>query len=70
MNKLMKILVWVLFIITTTTWCFDLINLPSTIANCIGIVLLFVVVYISIKTKCFTIIKLTKNKKENEENNF
>lgn len=50
----------------TTTWGFDLINLPSAIANCIGFVLILAVLYISLKTECFTTIKLSKNKKTND----
>ena len=62
MNNIIKIIVWLLVTMATTTCGFDLINLPSAIANCIGFVLILAVLYISVKTRCFTTIKLTKNK--------
>ena len=70
MKNSIKFFIWLLVVISTTTWVCDLITLPSTIANLLGITLLFVIWYISIRTKCFTTIKLTKNKKENEESNI
>lgn len=69
MKNSIKIFIWLLVVILTTTWGFDLINLSSTIANLFGVTLLFAIGYISVKTKCFTTINLTKNKKENEESN-
>jgi hypothetical protein len=53
----------------TTTWGFNLINLPSTIANIIGLAIIVAVAYISAKTKCFTTINFNnkQKKKENEE---
>jgi hypothetical protein len=69
MKNSIKFFIWLLVVILTTTWGFDLINLPSTIANLIGVTLLFAIGCISVKTKCFTTINLTKNKKENEESN-
>lgn len=66
MNNILKFFIWLLFVMATTTWGFDLINLPSAIANCIGFVLILAVLYISLKTECFTTIKLSKNKKTND----
>lgn len=66
MNNILKFFIWLLFVMATITCGFDLINLPSAIANCIGFVLILAVLYISVKTICFTTIKLTKNKKEND----
>jgi hypothetical protein len=51
----------------TTTWGFDLLSLPSTIANICGACLIFAIAYISIKTQCFTTINLNKNNKNNEK---
>lgn len=67
MNNVLKIFIWLLVVMATTTWGFDLINLPSTIANIFGACLIFAIVYISFQTKCFTTINLYKNTKKNEK---
>lgn len=66
MNNILKFFIWLLFVMSTTTWGFNLINLPSSIANIVGLSLLFAVGYISIKTKCFTTITFNKKTKKNE----
>lgn len=43
---------------------FDLLSEPSTIANIIGVILILVTIYVTIKTKCLT----TLFKKQNEKN--
>lgn len=69
MNNALKIFIWLLFVMGTTTWGFNLINLPSTVANIIGLAIIVAVAYISAKTKCFTTINFNnkQKKKENEE---
>ena len=69
MNNMLKIFIWLLFVMSTTTWGFNLINLPSTVANIIGLAIIVAVVYVSVKTKCFTTINFNnkQKKKENEE---
>jgi hypothetical protein len=69
MNNILKFFIWLLFVMSTTTWGFNLINLSSTIANIIGLTIIVAVVYVSVKTKCFTIINFNnkQKKKENEE---
>lgn len=66
MDKIIKVFLQVsiwgfttLYITTLLGKCF---TMPSTIANIIGIIILLLYIVISIKTKCFTNIKL-KNKK-------
>lgn len=66
MNNILKFFIWLLFVMATITCGFDLINLPYVIANCIGFVLILAVLYISLKTECFTTINLSKNKKTND----
>lgn len=69
MNNMLKFFIWLFFVMATTTWGFNLINLPSTIANIIGLAIIVAVVYVSAKTKCFTTINFNnkQKKKENEE---
>lgn len=69
MNNAVKIFIWLLVVMATTTWGFNLINLPSTFANIFGACLIFALGYISVKTKCFTTINFNnkQKKKENEE---
>lgn len=69
MNDVVKIFIWLVFVMGTTTWGFNLINLPSTIANIIGLAIILAVAYVSAKTKCFTTINFNnkQKKKENEE---
>lgn len=44
----------------------DMVSVPNTIENIIGCIIVFLTVYVSIKTKCFTNIKF---KKKNEGSN-
>lgn len=44
----------------------DMVSVPNTIENIIGFVIVFLTVYVSIKTKCFINIKF---KKKNERSN-
>lgn len=69
MNNILKFFIWLLFVMGTTTWGFNLINLASTVANIIGLAIIVAVVYVSAKTKCFTTINFNnkQKKKENEE---
>lgn len=69
MNNILKFFIWLVFVMGATTWGFNLINLPSTIANIIGFAINVAVVYVSVKTKCFTTINFNnkQKKKENEE---
>lgn len=46
--------------------CLDMISEPNTIENILGLIIGYVVVFVSIKTKCFTNIKF---KKKNEGSN-
>lgn len=46
--------------------CLHMVSEPNTIENIIGLVVGYVTVFISIKTRCFTNIKL---KKKNEGSN-
>lgn len=42
---------------------FDLLSEPSTMANIIGVILILVTIYVTIKTKCLTILFKNQNEK-------
>lgn len=49
----------------------DLVSVPNTIENIIGIIIVFLTIYGSIKTECFTNIKfkITKNNEGSNSTN-
>lgn len=57
MKKAILFFVWVILLIWITSIGCDLINKPNTIANLIGIIIILAYGLISVKTKCFTLIK-------------
>lgn len=66
MKNWIKFVICVVLATICADWAFDLINTSSTIANLAGIALLLVEAYVLVETKCFTDIKLKKNKKDEE----
>lgn len=61
-----KILIWFITFMFLISMCLDMISKPNTIENILGLIIGYVVVFVSIKTKCFTNIKF---KKKNEGSN-
>lgn len=61
-----KILIWFITFMFLISMCLDMISEPNTIENILGLIIGYVVVFVSIKTKCFTNIKF---KKKNEGSN-
>lgn len=59
-KKAFGILVWIILVVLGLDLAFDLINLANTIANVGGLFLLFIIAFISSKTKCFTNFKFKK----------
>lgn len=57
----MKVFIWAILSLILLDISYTLINAPSTIANIIGVTLIFIGIMISIKTRCFT---QFKNKKD------
>lgn len=62
-RKSILILVWLIIFFVLLNAGYSLINQASTIANIVGVVVLFFTVLVSIKTKCFTSIKFTNKQK-------
>ena len=59
-KKAFGILVWIILVVLGLDLAFGWINLANTIANVGGLFLLFIIVFISFKTKCFTNFKFKK----------
>jgi hypothetical protein len=59
-KKAFGILVWIILIVLGIDLALGWINLASTLANVGGLFLLFIIVFISFKTKCFTNFKFKK----------
>lgn len=57
----MKVFIWAILSLILLDISYTLINAPSTIANILGVTLIFIGIMISIKTRCFT---QFKNKKD------
>ena len=58
-----KIAIWCVVFSFLITRGLDMISAPNTIENVIGFFMMVVVIYLSIKTKCLTAIKIKKNEK-------
>lgn len=65
MDNFIKISIWfVCFIFLVDLSC-ELITMASTMTNLIGIAMAIATIYFSVKTKCFTNIKVKRNEKNN-----
>lgn len=65
MNNFVKISIWLLCLLFAVDWSFELISMDSTIANIVGFGVAITIIYFSVKTKCFTNIKVKRNEKNN-----
>ena len=55
-----KVAVWFVIFIILLTLGLEMISAPNTIENVIGFFIVVIVLYLSIRTKCLTIIKFNK----------
>ena len=55
-----KVTVWFVIFIILLTLGLEMISAPNTIENMIGFFMVVTVLYLSIRTKCLTIIKFNK----------
>ena len=55
-----KVAVWFIIFIILITLGLEMISVPNTIENVIGFFMVVTVLYLSIRTKCLTIIKFNK----------
>ena len=57
---IVKVAVWFVVFIILITLGLEMISVPNTIKNVIGFLMVVIVLYLSIKTKCLTTIKLER----------
>ena len=57
---IVKVAVWFVIFIVLLTLGLEMISAPNTIENVIGFFMVMTVLYLSIRTKCLTIIKFNK----------
>ena len=57
---IVKVAVWFVIFIILITLGLEMISVPNTIENVIGFFMVVTVLYLSIRTKCLTIIKFNK----------
>lgn len=55
-----KVAVWFVIFIVLLTLGFEMISAPDTIENVIGFFMLVATLYLSVRTKCLTAIKLER----------
>ena len=59
-EAVVKVAVWFVVFIILITLGLEMISVPNTIENVIGFFMVVTVLYLSIRTKCLTIIKFNK----------
>lgn len=59
-STIIKLVVWFVLSIVLLNIGLEMITAPNTIENMIGILIVAVILIISIKTKCLTLIKLER----------
>lgn len=59
-STFIKILIWFIINLFVIDWSFELVSTNNTFLNIIGFVLFATHIFISVKTNCYTTIKITK----------
>ena len=59
-EAVVKVAVWFVIFIILITLGLEMISVPNTIENVMGFFMVVTVLYLSIKTKCLTTIKLER----------
>ena len=57
---IVKVAIWYVIFIILITLGLEMISAPNTIENMIGFFMIVAILYLSIKTKCLTTIKLER----------
>ena len=57
---IVKVAVWFVVFIILITLGLEMISVPNTIENMIGFFMIVATLYLSIRTKCLTVIKLER----------
>lgn len=61
-SKLMLLTVWLIAVCAAMSLISELLTMSDNLCNAIGILIIPVVVYVSLRTNCFTNIKIGKRK--------
>lgn len=61
-SKLMLLTIWLITVCAAMSLISKLLTMSDNLCNVIGILIIPVVVYVSLKTNCFTNIKIGKRK--------
>lgn len=61
-SKLMLLTVWLIAVCAVMSLISELLTMSDNLCNAIGILIIPVVVYVSLRTNCFTNIKIGKRK--------
>lgn len=59
-STIIKLVIWFILSIVLLNIGLEMVTAPNTIENMIGILIVAVILVISIKTKCLTLIKLER----------
>ena len=57
---IVKVAIWYVIFIILITLGLEMISVPNTIENMIGFFMIVATLYLSIRTKCLTVIKLER----------
>lgn len=59
-NKIIKIIIWIILIIVFSNIGFTMISAPNTIENIIGIIIILAIIIVTIKTNFLTTLTIKK----------
>jgi hypothetical protein len=66
-NKIIKIIIWILLIIIFSNVGFNMISAPNTIENIIGIVIILAIIIITVETNFLTTLTIKKSKNHEKD---
>lgn len=61
-KELLRLPIWVLSAILVVNMVCNMVNLPDTLMNIMGVLLLIIFIVVTVNTKCFLKLNLKKNK--------
>ncbi len=61
-KELLRLPIWVLSAILVVNMVCNMVNLPDTLMNILGVLLMILFIVVTVNTECFLKLKLKKNK--------
>jgi O-antigen/teichoic acid export membrane protein len=61
-KEILRLPIWVLSAILVVNMVCNMVNLPDTLMNILGVLLLILFIVVTVNTECFLKLKLKKNK--------